>query len=94
MVAKSESRFALGQVVATPKCLELLEKHGASPSSLLTRHVSGDWGIVDAEDAKLNDLAVRDGSRIVSAYEVGDERVWCITEWDRSATTLLLPHEY
>jgi hypothetical protein len=94
MVAKPESKFSLGTIVATPACLELLEKHGVSPSSLLARHASGDWGVVDAEDAKANDLAVEDGSRVLSAYQVGSERVWCISEWDRSATTLLLSREY
>jgi hypothetical protein len=39
--------------------------------------------------------AVRDGTRIFSAYELRDGiRIWIITEADRSATTILLPVEY
>lgn len=94
MVAEAKPLFSLGQVVATPQCLELLEKHGKTPSEFIQRHVSGDWGEVDQEDWQANDLAVQDGSRILSAYEVGDERVWCITEWDRSVTTLLISWQY
>ena len=64
-------------------------------ASLLARHVAGDWGDVDAEDRAANERALKDGSRLLSAYELPTgERVWIITEADRSATTLLLPHEY
>ncbi len=62
---------------------------------LLERHQSGDWGDVPPEDARENDFSVRHGFRIVSSYRVaGEERLWVITEADRSATTLLLPSEY
>ena len=94
MVAETQPLFSLGQVVATQGCLELLEKHGKTASEFIHRHVMGDWGVVDSEDAQLNQDAVQEGSRILSVYEVGDERVWVITEWDRSVTTLLLPSEY
>jgi len=32
--------------------------------------------------------------RVLSSYEVGEGRVWIITEADRSVTTILLPEEY
>ena len=33
--------------------------------------------------------------RVLSAYLLDDEtKIWIITEWDRSATTILLPEEY
>jgi hypothetical protein len=87
--------FPLGQVVATPGALRLMEQHQVSPVSLLTRHAQGDWGSVDPEDAASNNEAIRQGSRILSSYFVhGDHHVWIITEWDRSVTTLLLPCEY
>ena len=61
----------------------------------VVRHVTGDWGELDQDDAKANDLAVREGSRILSAYRTARGiRIWIITEADRSATTLLLPQEY
>ena len=62
--------------------------------ALLERHRSGDWGDVPEEDARENEFSVKYGYRIVSSYRVAEERLWVITESDRSATTLLLPSEY
>ena len=87
--------FPLGQVVATPGALELLSRHSLSAFTFLVRHATGDWGCVCPEDALENGRAVKNGCRILSAYEIATgERLWCITEWDRSVTTLLLPSEY
>jgi len=59
------------------------------------RHAGGDWGDVDAEDRNANDEALKCGSRVLSAYELATgERLWIITETDRSATTVLLSTEY
>ena len=88
-------RFALGRVVATSGALDALRSAGADARDLLRRHVSGDWGDLDAEDASENDLSVREGFRILSSYGiVAGVTVWIITEGDRSATTILLPSEY
>ena len=87
--------FPLGQIVATPGALRLMEQYHVSPLSLLTRHVQGDWGSVAPEDAASNDQAITQGNRILSSYFVhGEERVWIISEWNRAITTLLLPSEY
>lgn len=89
--------FELGQVVATPGALEALEQPGGTnPAALLARHVTGDWGELDAEDRAANDRAAQSGEdRILSAYDLASgARIWIITEWDRSVTTLLLPEEY
>ena len=95
-MAQPQQRFELGQLCATPASLELLASLEVSPSYLLERHASGDWGDVPREDARENELSVERGYRIVSSYPVGDdgERIWCITEADRSSTCLLLPEEY
>lgn len=89
-------RFEHGQLVATPGALELLGELEISPSLLLERHLSGDWGQVPKEDARENELSVRQGYRVVSSYDVGDDgdRIWIVTEADRSSTCLLLPSEY
>jgi hypothetical protein len=87
--------FALGAIVGTPGALELLEETGRSPSEFIAKHVSGNWG--DAlcdEDRELNDAALKEQSRLFSAYTVGNEKIWVITEADRSSTTLLLPSDY
>ena len=65
----------------------------------VARHAAGDWGELDAFDRRQNELAVKEGTRILSAYTIplgnGEtERIWMITEADRSATTILLPQEY
>lgn len=61
---------------------------------LLTRHQDGDGGDVPLEDARENELSIREGFRIVSSYLVGCHHVWIITEVDRSSTCILLPEEY
>lgn len=86
----------MGQLLGTPRALEVLGEHEISPSELLERHASGDWGAVSAEDARENELSVREGFRVVSSYALGEEgrKVWIITESDRSSTCILLPEEY
>lgn len=87
-------RFALGQVVATPAVLKHLERHGVNASEYLNRHVRGDWGNVPSEDAASNEFAVARRLRLLSSYTIAGERVWIITEADRSSTCLLFPSEY
>ena len=87
--------FPLGRLVATPGALALIRSAGKDLlPTLLERHQSGDWGDVSPEDTRENEFSVKHGFRIISAYRVGGERVWVITERDRSTTTLLLPSEY
>jgi hypothetical protein len=87
--------FPLGRLVATPGALEALAESGQSPADFLNRHASGDWGDVCAEDKRLNDQAVKDGTRLLSAYRTtAGTRLWVITEADRSSTCCLLPDEY
>jgi hypothetical protein len=84
----------LGRVVATPAVLNLLGKSGGHPFELLARHATGDWGELCAFDRRQNEIALRDGLRVLSSYEFLAGRVWIITEADRSVTTVLLPEEY
>ena len=90
-----QKKFPLGQIVATPGALALLHESGENPAVFLNRHVQGDWGEVCQEDRQLNDQALVDGSRVLSAYRTAKgERLWVITEADRSSTCLLRPDEY
>ena len=84
----------LGRVVATPGALKLLMEAGGHPFYYLARHATGDWGDLCAFDRRQNEMALREGYRVLSSYPVGRERVWIITEADRSITTILLPEEY
>jgi hypothetical protein len=93
-------RFPLGQILATPGALQALGQCHQNPMEFLARHSAGDWGELSDEDRELNDLAVEEGSRILSAYCTNNGvKIWIITEamgenGHRSATTILLPDEY
>jgi hypothetical protein len=84
----------LGRVVATPGALKLLVDAGGHPFNLLARHATGDWGELCAFDRRQNEIALREGYRVLSSYDFPAGRVWIITEADRSITTILLPEDY
>lgn len=87
--------FPLGQVVATPGAIAALEQAQQTPIELIRRHVVGDWGDLSEDDKQENELSLREGYRLLSAYHLESGiKVWVITEADRSATTVLLPSEY
>ena len=87
--------FPPGRLVATPGALALLEQINKSPLEFLSRHLRGDWGDLCQEDKTENELSLKYGFRLMSSYEVTDnEKIWIITEADRSVTTLLLPEDY
>ena len=96
MAAERKQLFPLGQVVATPDALAALEEANESVMPLLCRHQHGDWGDLCDEDRQMNDEAVKDDSRILSSYvlEATGQKVWIISEADRSSTTILLPENY
>jgi hypothetical protein len=87
--------FPLGRTVATPAALDALARTGTSPSSLLDRHVCGDWGEVGPEDWQANERDLIDGERLLSVYYLIDgTKMYVITEWNRSVTTVLLSSQY
>ncbi len=93
-------KFSLGRIVSTPGALHALQDAGQSAGEFLALHVTGDWGDLDDEDKSLNDAALIDGSRILSAYQTRKgERIWIITEAVnevglRYSTCMLLPSDY
>jgi len=89
------AKFSLGSLVATPGALNVIADSGQSPADFIDRHARGDWGDVDKEDWKANDDAVKHGDRILSVYTtLKGERLYVITEADRSSTCILRPDEY
>ena len=81
--------------MATPGALNAFAATGENPISYVVRHMNLDPGSLGAEDQLQNLRAVREGTRVFSAYELRDgTRIWIITEADRSVTTILLPEEY
>ncbi len=90
-----QPRFRLGMVLITPGAMLALVAANQSALDLLERHAYGDWGDLEQADKQANEAALQEGTRLLSAYTLTTgERIWIITEWDRSATTLLLPSEY
>jgi len=88
-------KFPLGQTVATPGALKALEESGEYPLEFLHRHTAGDWGELDGSDKRENEFSLVDGLRLLSVYSLRTgEKIWIITEADRSVTTILLPDEY
>lgn len=86
--------FHLGQVGITEGAVEALDRTNIMATSILQRHVMGDWGDVTDQDRKSNDLALEMGGRILSSYRLPDHtEIWVTTEPDRSTTTVLLPGE-
>ena len=109
IIFSTSARFPLGQIVATPGALELLQETSFSAAALISRHVHGDWGDLCEEDRTENEFAVTRRLRILSCYRLVDAArlaatptdkrsalptIWIITEADRSVTTLLRPSEY
>ncbi len=87
--------FPLGQIVATPSALEAMEASHQNPAEFLARHMQGDWGELSAADIAENELSLKSGFRLLSSYTTAaGQKIWVITEADRSTTTLLLPDEY
>ena len=97
IVTKTQSKvlFDLGQTVMTIGAREVLEESNQTANEFFARHQTGDWGLVCADDRRENDFSVKEGFRILSAYKTSKgEKLWIITEADRSSTTILLPEEY
>jgi hypothetical protein len=89
-----QAAFELGRIVATPGALAALKKARQQAGEFLTRHVNREWGDLPEEDRKENEYSLEHGFRLLSAYRTNaGDRLWIITEADRSLT-LLLPEEY
>lgn len=93
--------FKLGRVVMTAGILEQMNRDGGFQrhvSESFDRYTRKDWGDLCEEDAEMNDLALKNGDdRILAVYEKPEDpgyKIWIITEWDHSATTILFPSEY
>jgi hypothetical protein len=93
-------KIALGQTLATLAALKAIHQAGQSLLPILARHAACDWGDLDDEDKRRNDEALKDGSRLLSAYVLrSGVRLWIVTEavgddGQRATTTILLPEEY
>ena len=92
------SKFPMGKIVMTRGINNEIADHAYFSKFVLNslkRHAQCDWGDLGKEDTASNDGAVENGGRLFSSYiEEGLKKIWIITEWDRSVTTILFPDEY
>ena len=85
------------QLVVTRGVHEKIEQDSEFAKGVYTslrKYYSGDWGDLCGEDKEMNEMALRDGERILALYNIGNDKIYIITEWDRSVTTILFPSEY
>jgi len=90
-------KFELGDTVITPGAIAALEEAKETALPYMKRHHTGDWGDLCEEDKKSNNQALNpaDPQRIFSSYILSNgTKLWIITEWNRSYTTILLPDDY
>lgn len=97
-------KFQLGQLVATAgiaNAMDSCEEFRQFVYSSLSRYVEGDWGDLEEPDKEMNEEGLEMEGRLLAAYNMPTDipidyadKIWIITEWDRSATTILFPDEY
>ena len=93
----AKAKFKLGQIFMTSAVNDKVandEEFAKFVLNSLKRHANGDWGNICQEDIQENELSLKEAFRILSAYKNEEEKIWIITEADRSATTVLFPGEY
>jgi hypothetical protein len=89
----TEAKFPLGRIFITAHAQAELTNEDVVAG--LARHIHGDWGEVDPHDQQENELSLKEGFRLLSAYTSKQgTKFWIITEHDRSVTTVLLPDDY
>lgn len=88
----------LGQTVATigvKIAMEENERFSFEVAHAFARYLQHDWGNICDEDKQLNNDAVRyQNDRILAAYDTCEGKIYIITEWDGSITTILFAEEY
>ena len=94
-----KNKFKLGQILQTSGVYERIcddINFFLYVNECLNRYTKCDWGEMCVEDKEMNDRAVESGEdRILASYQKdGMPKIYIITEWDRSATTILFPSEY
>jgi hypothetical protein len=86
-----------GRIVATRGIASEAENNPTFAKEIavaFNRYQRKDWGDLCQEDKELNNQALESDGRILAAYQTSKGKIWIITEWDRSTTTILFPEEY
>lgn len=90
--------FEIGNIVMTKRIAEDMKNNYQFSHEVqiaLQKYKYQDWGNTEESDKKLNDEAVKcKNDRILAVYQTSKGKIWIITEYDRSITTILYPDEY
>lgn len=100
-------KFSPGTIVCTQAVNEVCKDNEDVRAFILhalAKHLNGDWGDLSEGDREQNEDALENGDRLFSSYNWDEgfspgndnpfEKLWIITEADRSATTVLFPEDY
>lgn len=99
MRLKAKTKFELGEIVVTRGIDDRMKRDPTFNRFVqvsLNRYIQCDWGDMKTEDKNSNNEALKEGNRLLAVYILPntDVKIWIITEWDRSVTTILFPDEY
>ena len=98
MSQSKSNRFSMDRLVMTNTINVTMVENGIFAreiKSALDRYASCDWGDITAGDKELNNEAVKSGNdRILAAFPTLEGRIYIITEYDRSYTTIMFCNEY
>lgn len=92
-----DQKFSCGRVVMTASISMMIKAGALSEEEIrrcLERHLRGDWGEVGIDDWEANEDDLLSGERLFSRYDLGNERIYIITERDRSYTTIMMAEDY
>lgn len=91
-------KFELGQTLQTKRVADACEDNEQFKNEIFVafqKYINCDWGDTCEEDAELNNCAVQNNDdRILAKYHTSLGNIFIITEYDRSATTILFTNEY
>ena len=90
-------KFSLGKLVMTRAVHDKMNSDidfAIGVLDSMERYRSCDWGDLCESDKAENEQALKDGERIFALYNIGSDKIYIITERDRSVTTILFPYEY
>ena len=86
-------KVTLGQIHVTPEAAKAVPTHDVVRA--LSRHASGDWGVLKPEDRRQNELALAHHGRLLSIHRAQNGcRFYVITDPGWRCTTVLLPQDY
>ncbi len=90
-------KFNIGNVYMSRGIADTIsrnEKFSKEVLDCFNKYIMGCWGNLVEEDIKANDMAIKNGDRILEAYNISQGKIYIITEADRSSTTILFANEY